>query len=355
VQDQSLIGKRIFLNPILPILLSSLLIAFGLAASAPAADRRTHETHNSISRDLAETDFDIPVQTASGQGGNLQAAEAAVREGEAAYKLGDMDKALAAYKRAYELNPRLYDAALYAGDAEFVKAKKSNDALFRDTHFDAAGTWFAKAIAIDPDRPTAYQYWGDALDAQGKTKEALYKFIDGIIAEPYNNMPYVSLTQWAQRHKMNLGHPKIEPPAPPVNQNGQTTTNIDPRTIRSTENSTDGSTNWPLYNVTRALWAKADFYLNYPGEKQYRHSLKEEAAALRMVAEACARDVRAGKVKTLEPSLAMLVKLNEDGFIEAYVLFARPDEGIARDYPAYRAMNRDKLRQYWLQVVIIAG
>jgi hypothetical protein len=49
------------------------------------------------------------------------------------------------------------------------------------------------------------------------------------------------------------------------------------------------------------------------------------------------------------------VKLNEDGFLEAYVLFARPDQGIARDYAPYRATNRDKLKQYWLNVVIIQG
>ena len=79
----------------------------------------------------------------------------------------------------------------------------------------------------------------------------------------------------------------------------------------------DGSNNWAMYTLTRAAWSKSEFFKNYPAEKEYRHSLKEEASALRLVAEACARDLQSGKLKTLEPSLVMLVKLNEDGFVEA--------------------------------------
>jgi hypothetical protein len=104
--------------------------------------------------------------------------------------------------------------------------------------------------------------------------------------------------------------------------------------------------------VTRIAWAKGEFRKNYPDEEVYRHSLKEEAAAFRMVAEAAANDLKSGKVKALELSLEMLVKLNETGLLEAYILFARPDQGIAHDYAAYRAANRDKLRRYWLEVVI---
>jgi tetratricopeptide (TPR) repeat protein len=266
----------------------------------------------------------------------IQAAEAAIREGEAAFVRGDMDQAIAAYKRALEIDPRLYDAALYAGDAEFKKAHNSSDPTFRNDHFNASGIWFAKAISINANRETAYRYWGDALDAQGKMVEARDKFVEAIIADPYNRNTYVGLTQWAQRHKAQLGHPKIEPP------NGATAAN-----------SADGSSNWAAYTTTRAAWLKTEFFKNYPAEKVYRHSLKEEASALSSVAAACARDLQSGKVKTLEPSLTILVKLAQDGFLEAYVLFARPDEGIAQDYAAYRAAYREKLKQYWLNVVII--
>src|SRR5688572_32968675 len=40
------------------------------------------------------------------------------------------------------------------------------------------------------------------------------------------------------------------------------------------------------------------------------------------------------------------------GLLEPYVLFVRPNEGIARDYLTYRKTNRDKLKRYWLEVVI---
>jgi tetratricopeptide (TPR) repeat protein len=241
---------------------------------------------------------------------------------------------------------------LYAGDSEFKKAMNSTDPQFRNVHFEAAGVWFAKAIDINPNAETAYRYWGDALDAQGKTNDALIKFVDAIVAEPYNGQrAYVGLMQWSQRHKVQVGHPHIEPPNSTTTQGGNTTLNVDPRTL----NSTDGSNEWLAYNFTRIAWQKSDFARNYPNEQAYRHSLKEEVTALRMVAEACAQDVKSGKVKALEPSLETLVKLNEAGLLEAFVLFARPDQGIVRDYAAYRATNRDKLRRYWLEVAIIKG
>ena len=279
---------------------------------------------------------------------DIKAAELAIREGEAAFMRGDMDKAIAAYKRALESDPQLYDAALYAGDAAYKEANNSTDAQYRSDHFDAAGVWFAKAIAINPDRETAYRYWGDALDAQGKINEARDKFVDAIVAQPYTRNSFVGLTQWAGRHKVALGHPKIEPPNSTRTENGKTTLSIDPKTL----NSNDGSNNWLMYDLTRIAWSKADFFKNYPEEKVYRHSLKEETAALRMVAESAARDLKSGKVKSLEGSLDNLIKLNDKGLLEAFVLFARPDEGIVRDYVAYRRDNREKLRRYWLEVVI---
>ncbi len=279
---------------------------------------------------------------------NIKAAELAIREGEAAFVRGDLDKAIAAYKRALESDPQLYDAALYAGDAAYKEANNSTDAQYRSDHFDAAGVWFAKAIAINQDRETAYRYWGDALDAQGKINEARDKFVDAIVAQPYTRNSFVGLTQWAGRHKVALGHPKIEPPNSTRTENGKTTLSIDPKTL----NSNDGSNNWLMYDLTRIAWSKADFLKNYPEEKVYRHSLKEETAALRMVAESAARDLKSGKVKSLEGSLDNLIKLNDKGLLEAFVFFARPDEGIVRDYVAYRRDNREKLRRYWLEVVI---
>jgi tetratricopeptide (TPR) repeat protein len=304
--------------------------------------------NSSLVRDVLET-LSEP-DTSQIPFSQIKTADIALREGEAAFVRGDLDKAIAAYKRALEADPHLYLAALFAGDSEYKTALNSTDPQFRNQHFDAAGVWFAKAIAIDANRETAYRYWGDALDAQGKTNDALVKFVDAIVAEPYSgDSAYVGLIQWGKRHQVQIGHPHIEPPG--GSTKGNQAAIIDPRTL----DSKDGSNEWVMYGLTRQAWQTNDFAKNYPNEKTYRHSLKEEAAALRMVAEACAKDLKSGKVKTLEPSLETLVKLNDAGLLEAFVLFARPDQGIALDYAAYRATNREKLRRYWLDVAIIKG
>jgi len=46
------------------------------------------------------------------------------------------------------------------------------------------------------------------------------------------------------------------------------------------------------------------------------------------------------------------MKLSDAGLLEAYILFARPDKGIARDYAPYRKANREKLKRYWMEIVI---
>ena len=288
---------------------------------------------------------------------NIKAAEAAIREGEAAFVRGDMDKAIVAYKRALELDPKLYDAALYAGDSEFKKAYQSQDPQFRNQHFDAAGVWFAKAIAINPDRETAYRYWGDALDAQGKTNEARDKFIEAIVAEPYGRRPYVGLTQWGQRHQVALGHPRIDIPSSVASDKpGEVNITIDESALK---NSDDGSAAWIMYGMIRALWLNKkdggrsdEFAKAYPNEMTYRHSLAEEVAALRGVITSLQEQMKSKPIKQLPPSLDNLMKLNEAGLLEPYILFARPDKGIAQDYLAYRKSNRDKLKRYWLEVVI---
>jgi len=289
---------------------------------------------------------------------NIRAADAALREGETAFVRGELDKALSSYKHALELDPSLYEAALYAGDMEFKKAFNSTDPQFRNDHFDAAGVWFAKAIAIDPNRETAYRYWGDALDAQGKTDDARIKFVDAIVAEPYGRRAYVGLTQWGERHQVALGHPKIEVPSNVTSAKpGETTITIDPSTLT---NNDDGSAAWIMYGIARANWMnKKDgsrsekFARAYPNELQYRHSLAEEVDGLRLVAESVQTQMKEKRVKQLTISLDNLMKLSNAGLLEPFILFARPDEGVARDYAAYRATNREKLRRYWLEVVII--
>src|SRR5205807_6320755 len=76
----------------------------------------------------------------------------AMKGAEADFTRGDLDKAREGYLRALLLDPGNYEAALFIGDV-----------YFKQHTYGSAGEWFARAIQINPNRETAYRYWGDAL------------------------------------------------------------------------------------------------------------------------------------------------------------------------------------------------
>lgn len=259
---------------------------------------------------------------------NKRDAEKAIREGEEAFVRGDLDMALKSYTRALELDPKLYEAALYAGDMYFKKGYVETDARKKDDLMNKAGEWFAKAIAINADRETAHRYWGDSMMmGQNMREESRIKFVEAIVAEPYNRSAWVGLTQWGQNYGVRLAHPLVEVP----------------------KAADDADPVWSPYVSTRAQWRSKRFAESHPNEGVYRHSLDEEAAALRAVAQAASKEAWSGK--QLTPTLANVIEMNKAGLLEAYILFAQVDEGIARDYDAYRKANRDKLRRYLLEYV----
>ena len=263
----------------------------------------------------------------------------AIREGEGAFAQGDYASALKAYHRALTFEPEDYEAALFTGDIYFSM-----------NQMEKAGLWFAQAIQDDPDRETAYRYWGDALLKDGKLAAAKEKYIEAVIAEPYTKTAWSGLGKWATAKKATLAHPRIESPNSLAHEGkeGKVNINIDAATL----NRTDGTQHWMAYEITRATWFKERFSQEYPGATAYRHTLREEVEALSIVAELVAEDVKKGKIKNLDPALAVLLKLHEQHLLEAYVLLARADRDIAQDYPAYRKANRDKLRRYIEEYVI---
>lgn len=296
--------------------------------------------------------------TAATRFSDTKAAESEIKKGEEAFVRGDLKKALGSYKRALELDPKLYEAALYAGDMEFRLAHASRDSGFRKEHFAQAGIWFAKAIEIDPNRETAYRYWGDALDQEGKTGEARDKFIEAIVAEPYSgNRAYVGLLQWGEHHQVSLQHPKIEIPAGVTSKEpGEVNVTLDSSLFKG---DGDGSVAWMMYGMVRAEWMdkkeggrSEKFAKAYPGETAYRHSIAEEVDAMRMALQSVREQKKEKGDLKLSPSLINLMKLDEAGLLEPYIFFARPNAGIARDYAAYRKANRAKLKEYWLKVVV---
>jgi tetratricopeptide (TPR) repeat protein len=280
-----------------------------------------------------------------GQFSKNNEADEAMQAGEAAFTRGKIDEALALYQKALRLDPQLYSAALFSGDM-----------YFRKDDFPNAEIWYQKAIAIDPNRETAYRYSASPLMKQKKYDAARKRYIEAYISEPFNRLAAVGLGQWAEATGARLGHPKVEIPTDvKTNSNGDVKINIDANTLLNNKVD-DGSSSWLVYGITRSGWQKEKFAKTFPNEKTYRHSLAEEADAIRSVLT-LAQDAgdKDKKPKTLSPSLLTLKKLNDEGLLEAYILLARADQGIAQDYAEYLKTNRDNLRRYVSDYVISGG
>ena len=255
------------------------------------------------------------------------------KKAEAAFVKGDLPLALQNYQKAYEENPQYYSAALFAGDTEFKLG-----------HPKEAGIWFGRAVAINPDIETAYRYWGDCLEKAGEHKEAESKFIEAIIADPYTRAPHVGLKQWADTNHAMLVAPPIKLPAAPTagGKPGDMTITLDPTA------DSGAMMRGILYTGTRMTWQKDDFKKHFPNEKTYRHSLPEEAAAIRsmLAAEDIQKDKKKEKDSKNDPSIELLTAIEKDGMLECWILFDNPDQGIAQDYIAYRKEHRDLMHRY---------
>jgi tetratricopeptide (TPR) repeat protein len=256
-------------------------------------------------------------------------------KGEKAFTNGNLKKALAFYKEAAEADPKLYEAALFAGDTEF----KMKD-------YDEAGTWYAKAIAINPDRETAYRYWGDALMQKGEQKTARSRFVDAVIAEPYTKASWVGLQQWANASNARLASPPITLPKQAVpDEKGNVNVTID-----AAKAGDPASGAWLVYSTQSMMWRSTEFKKHYPNETVYRHSLAEAAESLRSVI-AVVKEQKIPEDK-LDATLKSLLALDKDGMLECWIVLNGADQGIVQDYAAYRATHRALLCAYIDKYVI---
>jgi len=290
-------------------------------------------------QDIANLNPDAPLTVApSSAGGEL------LQEAEKAFTAGDFKTAMTKYEAAAEADPHLYEAALYAGDTAYCQ---------RD--LPTAAYWFQRAIGIDPNRETAYRYWADAIVRFGNDPDAAReKYIQAIVAEPYNKYSWQGIEQWAQTYKAVILAPKIERPAGPVvdpkNPNNITIT-VDPALTGDKKNP--GSSAWLMYSVVRASYHGDLFKKEFPGETEYRHSLKEEDAALGVVATTL--EEKKVDRNNLDESLRTLLDVNDAGMLDCWILINGADRGIAQDYPAYRDQHRQLLHDYLSRYVIHGG
>lgn len=262
-------------------------------------------------------------------------ADEAMKKGEAAFVLQNMDEALSYYAEALEYDPTNYLAVLFSGDAYMTKRDFAN-----------AEAWYQKAIALNPYRETGYRYSATPLMKQKKYDLARDRYVEAWITEPYNRLALSGIVQWAQATGSKLGHPRIDPPKTTVGADGKETTDIN---IGDLANG-GSQMAWISYSATREVWKKEKFAKEFPGEKTYRRSMKEEVDALRSVAKFAKTMVK--DAKKLDPQIQNIAKLDADGLLEAYVLMTADNEGVASDHPKYLREHRDKLREYVTKYVI---
>lgn len=288
---------------------------------------------------MANIDPDAPLF-----GGISSPGKALLAEAEKAYAAGDFPTAMAKYTAAAEVDAHLYEAPLYAGDTAYLQKDLKTAAI-----------WFTRAIAVDPNRETAYRYWGDAILKLGSDPAAAReKFIDAIVAEPYNKLAWQGLRQWAQIEKAVLLAPNIERPAGPVvdaKNPKNITINVSAEAIDDKKHP--GGAAWMMYSLVRAGYHGDLFKKDFPNEKDYRHTLKEEQAALSGVAEGVKN--QEVKVSKLDESLRNVVELNDAGMLECWILISGADDGIQRDYDAYRNGHRKLLHDYIARFVVHGG
>lgn len=265
---------------------------------------------------------------------DIKEANALMDKAEAAFASGKMDDALASYQAALKLDPRIYHAALFSGDVYMHQGKYAD-----------AEVWYQKAIAIDPFIETGHRYSATPLMKQQKYDQARDRYVESYILAPYSRVALSGLLQWGEATGTRLSHPRIDVPKITITPDGkaQSTVNINPLVD-------DGSMAWMSYVTTREIWRK-DLYSRKHNGEAYRHSLEEEADALRSVVKA-AKDLKA---KNLNPQLDVLSKMDADGVLEPFILLAIPDQEIAYDHAAYVRQNRDKMRKYVIKYIIGAG
>ena len=266
----------------------------------------------------------------------------ALQAGEAAFGRRDFDEAIKNYSRALELDPKNYASVLFIGDSYFALK-----------NFPKALEWYDRAIALNPNGETAYRYEADMLTKNGEMEKARTRAIQAVVADPYNAIPWRGLQQWATVNKLQLHtvhintHSNINP-----NSNGEASGKSGTSITLDLSPLTPGGNAWIVYAGARANWRQKKFQETYPLESQYRHSLAEETEALTAAAGVLEETVAKTNVKPTDADLLLLQSITAAKVLEPYILFNAADQGIAKDYPAYRETHRAQLEEYLSRFVV---
>jgi Flp pilus assembly protein TadD len=256
------------------------------------------------------------------------AVEQVMNAGEAAFARRDFDEALSMYAKALELEPANYSATLFTANT-----------YDRKGDFARASQWYERAMRLDPDIETAFRYDADMLAKRGDMAKARSMLIHAAVAEPYNKIVWREIRAWALVN--NTAFKLVYLPIPQVaKDDGSIQVSGEPPQLLPA---------WRAYHAVVADWRKGGKFQKQFPQEAYRHSLAEESEALTaaaLVLQTLKQDEKSAELVTGNTVAGLLLKLHEAGFIDPYVLFSLGDDGIARDYKAYRAANRPKLEEY---------
>ncbi|NOT49312.1 MAG: tetratricopeptide repeat protein [Acidobacteria bacterium] len=271
-----------------------------------------------------------PAADSDGPAYSLNAeAEKTMHQAEGLFAQSKYEEAAKLFEKVLTLDPKVYQAAVSGGDCFVQKGD-----------WATAEKWYQRAITIDPNRETAYRYSATPFMKQKKYDQARERYIEAYIVEPYNRMSSRGIDQWSEITGKELTHPAVNVPEFIFDAKGKAAPKsaIDPK-------DPDASP-WLAYFAARESWKNEKFAKVFPKEKEYRHSLAEEADSLRAAVKA------AQTGKSSSKHFETLSQLDKEGLLEAYILLARANEGIAEDHPEYLKNNRPKLRQYVANYVI---
>ena len=261
------------------------------------------------------------------------AVEQVMNAGEAAFARRDFDEALTIYAKALELEPTNYSATLFTANTY----DRKND-------FAHASQWYERAMGLDPDIETAFRYYADMLAKRADMAKARSMLIHAAVAEPYNNIVWREIRAWAL---INTAFKLVYLPIPRVAK--------DADSILASGQPPQLLSAWRAYHAVIADWRKGGKFEKQFPQEAYRHSLREESEALTaaaVVLQTLRQDEQSAELVTGNTVAGLLLKLHEADLIDPYVLFSLGDDGIARDYKAYRAVNRAKLEEYMDKFVV---
>ena len=250
--------------------------------------------------------------------------EGLIRDGEGFFGRGDYDKAFQAYEKAYKLDPKSYQAALFAGDC-----------FYSQKRFKESELWFGRAVTIDPDQEQAYRFWGDALAEQGNGRAALEKFAESVISSPGSRVVIDRFVRAIQQFGRRKSSPFILIPT----KDGEDEIVIDVSGLTA-EN---GSTAWKRFSDVRTTQI-AKFKAKNK-EEDFESGLADDLECLRAVIVAAREMSSKDRSIKLNKSLENLIQLDAQGTLDIYVMLFLQGEG-GDGYDAFRAANRQRMLRF---------